>query len=233
MRVIAHLASPILPQTAEAIGTALGFEKIGSIASLECGESSYSVAVSAPLFPRREKPKTVVESVGVPPSRVPSTQETKDPFSKFDLRVGRIDDVREHPNADSLFAMTVDLGTEKRSICAGLRGHLKAEELQGRNVLILANLKPAQLRGIESAGMILASDRKDGRVVTVDPGDAKPGDVVAVEGIPTLPKSKISKSDFEKATIEIQAGIVTYAGKPLRTNEGVLTCDAEDGARVR
>jgi tRNA-binding EMAP/Myf-like protein len=129
--------------------------------------------------------------------------------------------------------MTVDLGAEKRSICAGLRAHLKAEDLMGRKVLVLANLKPAQLRGIESAGMILATDRKDGKVVPVDPGAASVGDLARVEGITSSPKSKLSKGEFDKAPLEIQAGKVTYGGKPLQTPAGFLVCDAEDGARVR
>jgi methionyl-tRNA synthetase len=229
MRVIAHLASPIMPATAKAIGSSLGFE-LGSIASLAGGPASYRVSLGSPLFPRREKPKTPADAS---PRQQAAPEPPKDPFSKLELRVGRIEEVREHPNADALFAMSVDLGGEKRSICAGLRAHLKLEELEGRKVLVLANLKPAQLRGIESAGMILATDRKDGKVVPVDPGSASPGDLATVDGVPSAPKSKISKGDFDKAPLEIRGGKVTYAGKPLKTAAGDVTCDAEDGAKVR
>ena len=89
------------------------------------------------------------------------------------------------------------------------------------------------LRGIESAGMILATDRKDGKVVPVEPGDANPGEIATIEGLPTEPKSKISIGDFEKAPLLIQAGRVTYLGRALRLKGGWVTCDAEDGARVR
>ena len=94
---------------------------------------------------------------------------------------------------------------------------------------MLANLKPAQLRGIESAGMILATDRKDGKVVPVDPGSASPGDLATVDGVPSAPKSKISKGDFDKAPLEIRGGKVTYAGKPLKTAAGDVTCDGRTG----
>jgi len=221
MRVIAHLAFPILPATARAIGASLGFE-IGPIETLNNGPATYKVALGKPLFPRREKPTLTVAS-----------GESRDPFSILELRVGRIEEVREHPNADTLFAMTVDLGFEKRSICAGLRAHLKAEDLLGTRVVVLTNLRPAQLRGIESAGMILATDKEDGTVALVDPGNARLGDVATVEGISGTPKMNISKRDFEKVPLEIQATKVTYAGKPLRTETGPISCEAPDGARVR
>ncbi len=235
MRVIAHLAAPMMPAVSKSIAASLGFE-IGLLSSLGGGPASYKVTLGQPLFPRREKPKAQgaqSATEATEKSAAPKGNEPKDPFSKLELRVGRIEEVRDHPNADALFAMSVDLGSEKRSICAGLRKHLAAADLQGRKVLVLANLKPAMLRGIESAGMILATDRKDGKVAPVDPGDANPGDIATVEGLPTEPKSKISIGDFEKAPLAIQSGKVTYQGKPLRLGNGFATCDAEDGARVR
>lgn len=235
MRVIAHLAAPMMPSVSKSISASLGFE-IGLFSSLGGGPASYTVTLGQPLFPRREKPK----AQGASPASTtaekpvkPQGNEPKDPFSKLELRVGKIEEVRDHPNADALFAMTVDLGSEKRSICAGLRKHLAASDLQGRKVLVLANLKPAMLRGVESAGMILATDRKDGKVAPVDPGESMPGEIARVEGLPTEPKSKISISDFEKSPLTIQGGKVTYQGKPLRLGDGFATCDAEDGARVR
>lgn len=243
LRVAAHLAEPALPGTARAIAASLGFP-LGEISGLGGGPASRKVTLGTPLFPRREKPKpaqgaTSAAEAGnassAPQDRAakPAGNEPKDPFAKLEIRVGRIEEVKEHPNAEALFAMTVDLGQEKRSICAGLRKHLTADDLRGRKVLVLANLKPAMLRGIESAGMILATDRKDGKVAPVDPGAASPGELATVEGIVSQPKSKISISDFEKAPLQIQGGKVTYQGKPLRLGTEAATCDAEDGARVR
>jgi len=130
--------------------------------------------------------------------------------------------------------MKVDLGGgDVRSVCAGLRQHLGIDDLRDRKVIVLSNLEPAKLRGVESRGMILATDRKDGKVVPVDPGEAGIGDLVTVEGVPSEPKPKLSKGDFEKAPLEIRGGAVVYGGKPLRTKSGPVRCDAEDGARVR
>jgi methionyl-tRNA synthetase len=150
-----------------------------------------------------------------------------------EIRVGRVVEVRDHPDADKLFAMTVDLGGERRSICAGLRPYLRAEDLAGRKVAVLANLKPALLRGIESHSMILATDRKDGKVAPVDPGEAKAGELVTVEGVPSEPKAKLSRSDFDHVSLVTQAGRVTCRGTALRSDHCELLCDAEDGARVR
>src|SRR3989344_9306460 len=90
-----------------------------------------------------------------------------DDFAKLDLRVGKIIEIEEHPNADKLFVMKVDLGegkSKERTIVAGLRGHYKKEELEGKKAIFVANLEPVKLRGVESNGMILAAvseDRKE------------------------------------------------------------------------
>jgi methionyl-tRNA synthetase len=230
LRTIAHLVHPIMPSTSTSIASTLGFE-VSTIASLSSAPGGYAVMEASPLFPRRDAPSApAAETAGAAPAQAGGPT---DPFSKLEIRVGKVLDAVDHPNADTLFALTVDLGSERRSICAGLRGHLSAGELAGRTVLVLANLKPAMLRGIESRGMVLATDRRDGKVVPVDPGEAKPGELATVEGIPSNPKAKISKSDFEKAPLEIQGGVVTYRGAPLRTAAGPVRCDAEDGAPVR
>mgnify|MGYP001563405358 CR=1 FL=1 len=83
-------------------------------------------------------------------------------FSKLDLRVGEIIQVSEHPNADKLFVLSVDLGEEEqRTIIAGLRSHYKKEDLLGKKAVFVVNLEPVNLRGIDSNGMILAAVSKD------------------------------------------------------------------------
>ena len=91
--------------------------------------------------------------------------EDKIPFSdweKLDLRVGLIKEVEDHPNADKLLVLTVDLGEEQeRTLVAGLKGYYSKEELVNKKAVFVANLEPANLRGIESNGMILAAAAKD------------------------------------------------------------------------
>jgi methionine--tRNA ligase beta chain len=104
-----------------------------------------------------------------------------DDFAKVDLRVARILDVSDHPNADKLIVLTIDLGSEQRTICAGIKAHYTAEELVGRNIIVVANLAPRKLRGIESHGMLLAShDADSDRVVVLSvDNDVAPGSSVS------------------------------------------------------
>lgn len=88
------------------------------------------------------------------------------------------------------------------------------------------------LRGVESAGMILAADRKGGKVAPVEPGAANPGDAATVEGIVSAQGESLDQRLRESAAHDA-VGTVTYAGQPLRTTSGPVTCDVEDGARVR
>jgi len=82
-------------------------------------------------------------------------------WQKLDLRVGKILSVEDHPNADKLYVIEVDLGTEKRKLVAGLKQHYKPKELVGKLCIIAVNLEPAVLRGIKSEGMILAAVSED------------------------------------------------------------------------
>jgi len=79
-------------------------------------------------------------------------------FAKLDLRVGKIIEVKDHPNADKLYIVKVDLGKEVRTLVAGLKKYYKPEELLNKYVIIVANLEPKKLRGVESQGMLLAAD---------------------------------------------------------------------------
>ena len=86
-------------------------------------------------------------------------------FMKVDMRTGRIVSVEDHPNADKLFVITIDEGSNStRTVCAGLKGHYEPSELEGLNVVFVANLEPRKLRGVMSEGMILAADDGDGGV---------------------------------------------------------------------
>lgn len=82
-------------------------------------------------------------------------------FAKLDLRVARVLEVREHPNAEKLLLLQIDLGGEQRQLCAGLRGHYTAEQLVGRNIIVIANLAPRKMRGEVSQGMLLAASSED------------------------------------------------------------------------
>lgn len=87
-------------------------------------------------------------------------------FAKLDLRVGTVRSAKPHPNADRLLVLDVDLGEDRhRQLVAGIRGDYAPEHLIGRQIVVVANLRPAKLRGVESQGMLLAAS--DGEQVIV------------------------------------------------------------------
>jgi methionyl-tRNA synthetase len=88
-------------------------------------------------------------------------------FEKLDLRVAEVLDVQPHPDADKLYVLQIDVG-EKRQIVAGIREFYKPEELKGKKIIIIANLEPAKIRGVESQGMLLAAGEKELAVLTTD-----------------------------------------------------------------
>ncbi|HEY1233511.1 MAG TPA: methionine--tRNA ligase subunit beta [Candidatus Binatia bacterium] len=89
-------------------------------------------------------------------------------FRKVELRVATIKSAEPHPNADRLIVLQVDLGDQQRQICAGIRGQYAPEELIGKQIVVVANLETAKLRGLESEGMLLAAS-DDGRVIILTP----------------------------------------------------------------
>lgn len=105
---------------------------------------------------------------------------TYDDFRKLDLRVGRIESAEEVPGADKLYKLMVDIGSETRQMVAGIKPHYKTEELVGRKVVVLTNLEPRVIRGVESRGMVLAASSPDQKeiVITALERDIAPGSIV-------------------------------------------------------
>jgi methionine--tRNA ligase beta chain len=91
-----------------------------------------------------------------------------DEFRKVELKIATIKSADLHPNADKLMVLQIDLGTEERQICAGIRSHYTPEELVGKQIVVVANLETATLRGLQSQGMLLAAS-DEGRVIILTP----------------------------------------------------------------
>ncbi|MFX1431669.1 MAG: methionine--tRNA ligase [Promethearchaeota archaeon] len=96
-------------------------------------------------------------------------------FKKLDIRVALVEDVEKVPKADKLYKLSVNLGTEKRTLVAGLAEHYKAENLKGKKIVVLTNLEPRKLRGIQSQGMLLAAVEGDNVSILVPDKDLPPG----------------------------------------------------------
>lgn len=122
----------------------------------------------------------------------PSTKNENQPdICKLEFKVGEIVKVWDHPDADKLYCEEINVGEdEPRQIASGLRPHFTEEQMLGQRLLVVSNLKPKNLKGFKSHGMVLcaAQSQEDGseRVEFVEPPDGAPvGEVVTFEGLPT------------------------------------------------
>ncbi len=102
-------------------------------------------------------------------------------FYKLDLRIAKIVEVVEHPNADKLFLLKIELGSEQRQLWAGLRGHYTTEQLVGKSIVVVANLAPRKVRGELSQGMLLAASSEDQSqvILLTTEADIAPGSSVS------------------------------------------------------
>jgi methionyl-tRNA synthetase len=92
---------------------------------------------------------------------------TIEDFQQFEFVTATIKSVEDHPNADKLYVLKLDLGNEERQIVAGIKSGYTKEELIGKQIVIIKNLEPAVLRGVQSNGMLLAASNKEGKVVLI------------------------------------------------------------------
>lgn len=108
-------------------------------------------------------------SVSSNPSAEANSLINFEDFAKLDLRVATVLECRPHENADKLLVLQIDLGGERRQICAGIRAHYQPEQLIGKQIVVVANLAPRTMRGQVSQGMLLAATDASGKVVVISP----------------------------------------------------------------
>lgn len=187
IRIATVLLKPFLTSTPSKIFASLGTkEEEQDFQSLVFGKGSYGVTVNktAPLFPRidvkaeleamEKKAEEITtkkeEKVEKVEEVVENTEITIDDFAKVKLVTAKIIEAVPVPKADKLLQLTVDAGEEKpRTVVSGIAKHFTCEELIGRDIVLVANLKPAKLRGIMSEGMILCAEDKDGKLSLIAP----------------------------------------------------------------
>ena len=174
----------------------------------------------------------------------PASTYTGPPISALDIRVGYIRKVWEHEEAEKLYCEEIDVGEEEpRQIASGLRPYLKAEDLEGRKVLVLCNLKARNLVGFPSHGMVLCASNADHTVVRLvhPPIDAKIGERVTVpdfdfegeNGAPFAENKIAKKKVFEEIApnlITNKYGVPEFLGRPLMTSAGICTSPIVDGS---
>ena len=194
LRVVAILVAPFIPSTSPKIYTQLGLEVPAEflLTDAEFGKmESTKVQKGEPLYPRieiaedgatiiggkRYEPKVEAPAPAVEEPKIemePIKEEiTIDAFEKIDLRVGTVKAAEKVKKSKKLLKLQVMIGEEERTIVSGIAQYYEPEALIGRNVIVIANLAPAKLFGIESFGMLLAASDGNGNLVLADaPGMA-------------------------------------------------------------
>ncbi|UYQ92010.1 methionine--tRNA ligase [Chitinophaga horti] len=190
---LAIFANPFLPFTAQKIchmlkvvDRMLDWSNAGSMKLLSVG---YSLRAPELLFKKIEDEQVnqqveklhagLAQSAAAAAATAPAKPEAEkkaeiqyDDFAKLELKAGTIIAAEKVAKADKLLKLTVDLGSEQRTVVSGIAMHYQPEDVVGKQVTLVANLAPRKMRGIESQGMILMAEDKDGRLVFVNPAEA-------------------------------------------------------------
>ncbi len=212
-RALALLMAPFTPFSSRSLWHALGYEDDVHAQSWDSVfddiSAGQSLRVGKPLFEKIE-----IEA---------ASEE-----DRFDVRVGQITDVQDHPNADKLYVIQVNLGDETRTLVAGMKANYAKEQMKGKRVAVLCNLEPAKLRGVQSNGMVLAAEDEHDVGLLISPEDAPLGaQVLGVRGAPRL-----TFSEFQRHKIRVaEGGTVTFHGAegtravPLRVGDVPVRVD--------
>jgi methionyl-tRNA synthetase len=165
LRYVAVLLTPFMPSTAQKIQAQLGIadprqQNLASLGRWGGLRPGMNIQKQEALFPRVTEGMKGEE----PPKMDTSPYITMEDFKKMDLRVGKILAAEAIPKSEKLLRLQVDIG-EKRTVVAGIARFYRPEDLVGKTVILLANLQPTKLMGVESQGMVLAADGKDGVVL--------------------------------------------------------------------
>ncbi|KAI0563785.1 tRNA-binding protein [Gracilaria domingensis] len=177
--------------------------------------------------------------------RQPSLPIEVTQFLQCDLRVGKVTDVKGHPESEKLYVLQISYGNnEIKTVCAGMREFLSEEEMQDRMVVTICNLKPRKLRGIASEAMVLAgsckseSGEKETVIPLSPPEEVDEGSIVCVQdmdGERTVTEGKyVSGKTWDKVVprLQVTQGFACYNGKPLVVGEGKVRCEISDGAEI-
>jgi methionyl-tRNA synthetase len=165
IRIAACLVAPVMPDTADEIERQLGligwertWQQAWQWGILPAGQA---IGQARPLFPRTEPRKVATAATGKADNTGEGASKERamvsfNEFKKIELRVGEVVSAEPVPGADKLLKLVVDIGAEQRTMVAGIALSYRPEELVGKQVVVVANLEPATIRGVRSEGMILA-----------------------------------------------------------------------------
>ncbi|MCJ2531597.1 MAG: methionine--tRNA ligase [Candidatus Thermoplasmatota archaeon] len=214
VRGLALLTAPFLPFSAQRLWGYLGYD--GPVEGTPWEAVPEEIAEGQ----RLQAPKPLFRKIELAALPVEEAE-------RLDVRVGEVTKVEDHPDADKLYVVEADLGSERRTMVAGMREEYEPGELEGKRVAILVNLKPGTFRGVRSDAMLLAA--VDGSVISLLlTEDAEPG--TQILGTPGAPR--LSFEEFKKLRIEVgEDGRVYFHGSsrgpglPLKAGKREVTLD--------
>eukprot|EP01035_Chromulina_nebulosa_P017132 gene17132-22646_t len=235
-----HFLAPVIPLAAQTV-----FEKLGTdpIPLYNLKSDFYNlipgtaVTVGSILFSKIDVNDHIIEST-ILKSTKPIAKETKasftidanqSDFTKLDIRVGKITNIRIHESADRLYCEDIDVGEEiKIPVASGLRQYYKIEELENKLVLVVCNLKESKIVGFLSRGMVLAAKSPDGSKVELlePPPGSIVGERVFIEGLqgdPFLPNQIKKFKIWENVIVDLKTNescVACWKGMPLLTSLG-------------
>lgn len=185
IRIIAALLSPYMPETSQKIAAQINSDELSFESTKTFGVTKAGVKVgeAVPLFQRIDTEKKLAEleeELGQPAEEEIKIAPYKDyiefeEFEKLDIRVGKVIECEKVPKSSKLLRFTLQVGSETRQILSGISKYHTPEELIGKNVLFVANLKPRKMMGLESCGMILSAEYEDKLTVLTTLNDIQSG----------------------------------------------------------
>lgn len=225
---LAILTEPFLPFTAKEIAGQLGIPA-GKWADIgRPMDAGHMIGQPKTLF-RKIEPKDI-EALR---AKFAGAKEEEVVFGDLDLEVGEILEAKKHPDAEKLFVEKVRLSDGERQIVSGLAGHYLPEELVGKKVVIVRNLKPAVLRGVESHGMLLAAEGREkepphegkaalekGALEVIFCELSAVGGKIARKNEKNKPKALVTFDEFKKIKINVENFVVMNEGKELVSESG-------------
>ncbi|MCH2204619.1 MAG: methionine--tRNA ligase [Lentisphaerales bacterium] len=214
---IAIMIEPFMPETSGRIFKMLNLEpqnwdKLGQFDSL------YGHQTEKPEILFKKLDEKIIDNF----KEKFSGEKKEDPWSKVELKVGKIVEIDNHPTAEHLYVEKIDLGGDEPVIIAsGLVKYFEKEDLLNKHVMVASNLSAAELSGVKSHGMVLAVSKKK-KMEVIDCGDAAPGTVITKEGETPVEKPEIDIIAFKEAALRTVDGTVSIDGEPLFAGEQPL-----------
>ncbi|PIN81158.1 methionine--tRNA ligase [Candidatus Woesearchaeota archaeon CG10_big_fil_rev_8_21_14_0_10_30_7] len=206
LRIISLLTYSFIPESAEKIANQLG-QEITSFKNVKFRKNTRG---------KISEPKILFQKL----------EQLIEKKSLLNLKVAQIESVEDHPDADKLYVLKLNVGSEKRQLVAGIKNSYSKTELIGKKIVLVSNLKPAKLRSVESQGMLLAADAGEKCKLLEPSGDV--GSQVLVEG--TIPNNdQIKYDDFVKLTIIVRDKKAFCDGKELKG----VSINMPDGTKIR